>query len=330
MARRGRCRLGGFVNLAELRETLKRNALHLSKDLGQNFLVDVGFAAELARKAGAAPGTAAIEIGTGLGVLTRALAAQCDSVRSVEVDSGLVRVLTEESLLPANVELVHADARDVDFAAWLEARDRPTRVIANLPYSVATPLLRTFLDLRFELEDWSVMIQREVAERLEADCGDKEYGSFAVLHRLTADVDTVASLSPARFFPRPKVDSSFVRIWPRADSPVQPGELGRVERVARAAFSQRRKRVTNGLRRIAERTWPGEDKAGARALLEDLLGEVGIDPGLRPERIEPEAWLALSRQLDLVAPAADPRGAASEKASKGPGETEPREGNSDD
>lgn len=313
------------MNIGQLRDTLTRHGLHLSKDLGQNFLIDAAFARELARQAGAREGTRAIEIGTGLGVLTRALAAVCDEVRTVEIDSGLVRVLESEDLLPGNVELVHADAREIDFSAWLAESDKPTRIIANLPYSVATPLLRVFLDLREELEDWSVMIQREVAGRLVAHCGDREYGSLSVLHRLTADVDTIATLSPDRFFPRPRVESSFVRVWPRKDSGLASGELARVERVARAAFSQRRKRVTNGLRRIAERQWPGLDTAATRARLEELLQEVGIEPGLRPERIEPEAWLALSRRLDQEpAPVATPVDARKWPAR--PGEKEDRDG----
>ena len=219
-------------------------------------------------------------------------------MRTVEVDSGLVRVLREESLLPEGVELVHADAREVDWRGWLEEGDGPARVIANLPYSVATPLLRKLLDVRDRLEDWSVMLQSEVAERLVAECGTRAYGSLTVLHRLAADVEILATLAPGRFFPRPKVESSFVRVWPRAGGPLAPGELERVERLARAAFSQRRKRVTNGLRRVAERLWPEAAGAERRGLLEAVLREVGLDPGLRPERIEPEAWLALARRLD--------------------------------
>jgi 16S rRNA (adenine1518-N6/adenine1519-N6)-dimethyltransferase len=119
---------------------------------------------------------------------------------------------------------------------------------------------------------------------------------------LTTDVDVVASLSPARFFPRPKVESSFVRVWPNPRFELAEGDLARVERLARAAFSQRRKRVTNGLRRIAERQWPDRTAGEARAELEAVLCEVGIDPGLRPERIEPEAWLALARRLEAEAP----------------------------
>jgi len=286
------------MNLSRLRALLDEHGLRLSRELGQNFLIDAGLADELARKAGASAGDLIFEVGTGLGVLTRALAARADRVRTVEIDSGLVRVLRSESLLPDNVELIHADALEIDWRAWVDEATQPVRVIANLPYSVATPLLRRLLDLRDGLEDWSVMLQSEVAERLVADPGTKAYGSFTVLHRLVADVDTIAKVSPSHFFPRPKVQSSFVRIWPRATQDLGEGELVRVERLVRAAFSQRRKRVTNGLGRIAEKKWPELDKGARREKLEALLGAVGIDPGLRPERIEPAAWLALSREFD--------------------------------
>jgi 16S rRNA (adenine1518-N6/adenine1519-N6)-dimethyltransferase len=286
------------MNLSRLRELLDEHGLRLSKDLGQNFLIDTDLADELARLAGASPGDLVFEVGTGLGVLTRALAARADRVRSVEIDSGLVRVLEAESLLPDNVELIHGDAREIDWQAWIDESELPVRVIANLPYSVATPLLRSLLDLAEGLEDWSVMLQSEVAERLVAETGSRAYGSLTVLHRLVADVDLIATVSPDRFFPRPKVDSSFVRVCPRANGPLLPGELVRVERLVRAAFSQRRKRVTNGLDRIAGKRWPDHDKRARRERLESLLGSIGIDPGLRPERIEPEAWLAISRRFD--------------------------------
>jgi 16S rRNA (adenine1518-N6/adenine1519-N6)-dimethyltransferase len=281
-----------------LRALLDRHGLHLSRELGQNFLVDAELAGELARRAGAEAGDFVIEVGTGLGVLTRAIAARAARVRTVEVDAGLVRALHAEALLPENVELEHADAREVDFAGW--ARDAAAggatvRVIANLPYSVATPLLRNLLDLRALLADWSVMIQTEVAQRLVASTGDRAYASLTVLHRLAADVDVIARVGPDRFFPRPKVDSSFIRVWPRAKSPLEAGELEAVERLTRAAFAQRRKRITNSLARVAERTWPDLERSAQREALEDRLQSVGIDPGLRPERIEPEAWLELAR-----------------------------------
>lgn len=288
------------VTASQLRALLARHGLHLSRELGQNFLVDEALARELAERAGACAGCCVIEVGTGLGVLTRALAARADRVRTVEIDSGLVRVLEAEGLLPANVELVHADARAIDWAGWLAELTGPVRVIANLPYSVATPLLRVFLDHRDRLADWSVMIQREVALRLIASTGDEDYGSLSVLHRLTTDVEELMRLGPERFFPRPKVESSFVRVWPRRTPLLRPGELERLEPIVRAAFNQRRKVVTNGLARIAERRFPSLDKAAQRAELDAVLRRAGIDPRLRPERIEPEAWLALTRAFDAT------------------------------
>ena len=218
------------MNATRLRELLAAHGLHLSRDLGQNFLVDADFADELARRAGASAGDFVIEVGTGLGVLSRALAARAARVRTVEIDSGLVRVLEAEGLLPENVELVHADARRIDWDGWLAEAGRPVRVIANLPYSVATPLLRVFLDHRAVLSDWSVMIQSEVAARLGAATGERDYGSLSVLHRLAADVEPIARLGPERFFPQPKVESSFVRVWPRVTSPLGEGEPSRSRR----------------------------------------------------------------------------------------------------
>ena len=288
------------MNATRLRELLEANGLHLSRDLGQNFLVDADFAGELARRAGASAEDFVIEVGTGLGVLTRALAARVARVRTVEIDSGLVRVLEAERLLPANVELVHGDARRIDWAAWIAEAGRPVRVIANLPYSVATPLLREFLEHRAGLADWSVMIQSEVAARMKAETGERDYGSLSVLHRLTADVEVIAQLGPERFFPRPKVESSFVRVWPRRPGPLAEGELARVEQLARAAFGQRRKVITNGLARLAERRFAGLGKEAQREALESVLRTAGIDPRLRPERVEPEAWLALARAFGAV------------------------------
>jgi len=281
------------MGLREMRAVLDRHGLRLSRELGQNFLVEDQQAERLAERAGVREGDSVIEVGTGLGVLTRALAARAARVVTFEVDAGLVRALTAEALLPENVDLRHQDALEVDFRALAESLDAPVRLVANLPYSVATPLLRRMLDLRDVLADWSVMIQREVAERLAASPGSKAYGSLSVLHALTVDVETCAVLAPGAFFPPPKVESSFLRIWPRSTPGVAPGELAAVERVARAAFAQRRKTISNSLRGAGL----GAKAAGddARAHVEAALSEAGIDPGARAETVEPERFVALAR-----------------------------------
>jgi 16S rRNA (adenine1518-N6/adenine1519-N6)-dimethyltransferase len=167
-------------------------------------------------------------------------------------------------------------------------------LVANLPYSAATPLLRRLLDLRELLVDWSVMLQRELADRLVAPPATREYGSLTVLHRLVVDVSRELDLKPGCFFPVPAVESSFVRMFPRRDCPLSSDELRRVERVTRAVFNQRRKTILNGLR------GGGLPQSSDRAVLLVALGSVGIDPRERAEKLEPEQLLALSRALEAA------------------------------
>ena len=281
------------MKTGSVRDLLDRHGLRLSRDRGQNFLIDDRRGDQLAALAGVAAEDTVIEVGTGLGALTRGLAARAARVVTIEVDSGLVRVLRAESLLPANVELLHADARQLDWQALVRERavDGPVRVVANLPYSVATPLLRTLLDLREELVDWSITLQREVALRLSAEVGTREYGSLSVLHALTVDVHRAADLPPGSFFPSPKVQSSFLRVTPKPEiegrAAVDAGLLRAVERVARAAFNQRRKTIANALR-----GFDGFESVGGHS---SALERAGIDPGARAEQVSPERWLALGR-----------------------------------
>ena len=280
------------MSLRFVRDTLDRHGLRLRRDLGQNFLIEEGLADRLAQLSGVEAGDCVIEVGTGLGVLTRALARRAERVATIEIDSGLVSALRAEGLLPENVELMHADALEVDLGAL--ARDfgrRPVRVVANLPYSAASPLLRKLLDLRHDLADWSVMLQRELGARLVADSGSREYGSLTVLHRLVAHVSREMDLRPGCFFPAPKVDSSFLRVFPREDSPLEHGELPEVERVVRALFNQRRKTILNGLRGA------GLPASSDKDALLAALASVQVDARQRAEKLEPEVLLALARRL---------------------------------
>lgn len=276
------------MNAAGVRAVLARHRLLARRDLGQNFLVDDAMAARLVELAGVEAGETVIEIGAGLGTLTRALAARAARVVAIEIDAGLVRALRAERLLPDNVELLHADALSVDVAALAGG---PARLVGNLPYSVASPLLRHLLDLRGVLTDWSVMLQREVAARVLATEGSRDYGSLAVLHHLTTRIERCAELPPGLFHPTPRVRSSFLRITPLAAPRLEAGELAAVERIVRAAFSKRRKTLANALR--------GANLApeGAPRALEDLLRRLGIDPRARAESLAPERLLGLARAL---------------------------------
>ncbi|MBM4382687.1 MAG: ribosomal RNA small subunit methyltransferase A [Deltaproteobacteria bacterium] len=272
------------------RELLERHGLAASKELGQNFLCDEAQADKLVRLAEVGAGDAVLEIGTGLGILTRALAEQARAVTTIEIDAGLVRALRAESVLPANARLLHADALAVDLGAEiaaLAADGARVRVVANLPYSVATPLMRRFLDLAPRLAGWAVMIQREVALRIGAQPGSRDYGSFAVLHQLVARVRIGLALHPQCFYPAPGVTSSFVLLTPHAEYALRPGELERVERLVRAAFAHRRKTLVNSLRQSS-----GIDPVPVAA----WLARSGLDERTRAEALAPAQWLALARE----------------------------------
>jgi 16S rRNA (adenine1518-N6/adenine1519-N6)-dimethyltransferase len=275
------------VSAADVRATLARFGLAAHRARGQNFLVDPALAAKLVARAGVRPDETVLEIGTGLGLLTRALAARAARVVSLEVDAGLVRAVRSEGALPANVELHHADALEADLADLLGSRG-PARAVASLPYAVASPLLRRLLDLRGRLAGWGVLVQAEVANRLKAEPGSRDYGSLAVLHQLTVKVGPGMALSPRCFHPVPRVLSTFLTLTPLTDPLVAPGELPWVEELVRAAFRHRRKTIANSLRAALPRL-QGE-------VLLRVLHQQGIDPRARAESLAPGELLDLARR----------------------------------
>jgi 16S rRNA (adenine1518-N6/adenine1519-N6)-dimethyltransferase len=280
------------VSAAEVRALLARHGLRAQRSRGQNFLVDEPLADRLVELAGVEAGDGVIEIGTGLGVLTRALARRAARVATLEVDAGLVRALQAEQSLPAHVELLHADVLRSDLPALVARFDGPVRVVANLPYSISAPVLRRLLDLRERLAGWSVMLQREVARRILALPGTRDHGSLGVLHRLTVQVEPRLELPPACFYPVPRVRSTFLRITPLALPRLAPGELAGVEAFLRRAFGKRRKTLANALR------GPG---APPEAILR-ALDRAGVDRRARAEALSAERLLAVARALRAEEP----------------------------
>lgn len=280
---------------AAIRALLARHGLAAHRERGQNFLVDPALAAAIAETAAITAGDAVVEIGPGLGILTRALAARATRVAAIEIDAGLVRALRDEGGLPANVELLHADALAVDLDALAERLGPSVRVVANLPYSASAPILRRLLARRGRLRGWLVLVQREMALRLVARPGEPDYGSLAVLHALCVRLERVRDLPAACFEPVPKVTSTLVRATPLEAAPIAPGggpsdELRDVERVVRAAFGTRRKTLVNALR-------TGLEPPPAKEELHAALDRLGIDRHGRAEALAPEAFLALTRTL---------------------------------
>ena len=281
------------VSRGEVRAFLDRHGLRARVDLGQNFLVTPPVAERLADLAGVTPGSNVIEVGTGTGVLTAALAVRARRVVTLEVDAGLVRALHADAVLPDHVELLHQDVMTADLAGLARSFDGPVRLVSNLPYSVSGPAMRRFLDLRDVLEDWSVMLQRQVGQRLLATPGTRSYGSLSVLHGLVARSERLMDLSPGGFFPTPRVHSTFIRVVPLAEQPLAADELPKLERVVRAAFGNRRKTLFNALR--------GANLASP-ASLQSVLEALAIDPRARGETLSPQQFLALTRALADAGP----------------------------
>lgn len=269
-------------------EVLKRHGLATKKSLGQHFLVDdnvVGRILELAALSGE---ETVLEVGPGLGTLTVALCEKAAAVVAVERDAQLLPALAATTAECARLAVVRADAVAVEPEALSAPFGPPSALVANLPYAVAaTVVLRFFQELP-ELSSATVMVQSEVADRMGASPGSKQYGSYTVKLRLLAAPAGRFTVPRSCFLPPPRVDSAVLRLErrPLASDPV----LAAASRLADAAFAQRRKTVRNSLRSAL-----GCDPE----VLEEALGQAGIDGSLRAEMLEPERFLALAETFPL-------------------------------
>jgi 16S rRNA (adenine1518-N6/adenine1519-N6)-dimethyltransferase len=269
-------------NLPPLREVIRRHGLAAKKSLGQNFLLDLNLTARIARAGGALDGVTVVEIGPGPGGLTRALLVESAArVIAVERDARAIAALVEiAEHYPGRLTIVEGDALEFDAPAHL-AGGR-ARVIANLPYNIATALLIDWLTV----EPWPpwydalvLMFQREVAERIVAVSGGKAYGRLSVLAGWRCEAKIMFEVAPSAFVPRPKVTSAVVRLIPRA-APLSC-DAHALQRVTEAAFGQRRKMLRQSLKTL------GRDPL-------TLLEAAGIAPTARAEEIPVEGFVALA------------------------------------
>jgi 16S rRNA (adenine1518-N6/adenine1519-N6)-dimethyltransferase len=290
--------------LPPLRDTIRRHGLSAKKSLGQNFLLDLNLTARIARAGGPLEGITVVEIGPGPGGLTRALlAAGARHVIAIERDSRAIAALGEIAAhYPGRLTVVEGDALEMEWnraparfpqdetiaSLPVGGHDDAARIIANLPYNIATALLARWLGI----EPWPpwydslvLMFQREVAERIVAVPGAKQYGRLAVLAGWRTEAKIMFDVAPTAFVPRPKVTSSVVRLVPRA-SPL-PCSRTTLERVTAAAFGQRRKMLRQSLRSLGADPQP-------------ILAAAGIDPAARAEEISVGGFVALANALDAM------------------------------
>jgi 16S rRNA (adenine1518-N6/adenine1519-N6)-dimethyltransferase len=271
-------------DLPPLRDVIRRHQLSARKALGQNFLLDLNLTARIARAAGPLDGVTVVEVGPGPGGLTRALLAQgARQVIAIERDRRAIGALEEISArYPGRLTIIAADALTLDAAALNLPADGTVRIVANLPYNIATALAIGWLSV----EPWPpwfdalvLMFQREVAERLVAAVGTKSYGRLTVLAQWRTEPRILFDIAPSAFVPPPKVMSSLVRLVPRA-APLACARQA-LERVTEAAFGQRRKMLRQSLRSLSGDPLP-------------LLVAAGLEPTARAEEIPVDGFVVLA------------------------------------
>ena len=269
---------------------LERHGFRFSKSLGQNFLTAAWVPERIAAEADIAPGDGVLEVGPGVGCLTAELARRAEKVLSLELDERLRGVLAETLADHDNVSVVFSDAVKADLAALCREHlgERPWRVCANLPYNVTTPLLTAFLKAGC-FKSITVMVQKEVAQRLCARPGTGEYGAFTLLVQWFAEPELLFDVPPHCFVPQPKVTSAVVRLRRRSAPPAAVTDMDFFFAVVRAAFNQRRKTLPNAV------------AAGVRELtradVEAALVSLGLSPTVRGEALSLESFAALANAL---------------------------------
>lgn len=270
-----------------LRALAARHGIRPKRSLGQHFLIDPNLARAIAADVGVGPGDRVVEIGAGLGSLTRALAETGADVLAIEVDVTLLPALEESVAGVGRVRVLHADATD---RAWIQELGGDSWVLAaNLPYNVGTDLVLDVLQGGPTIARLAVMVQREVGDRLLAGPGDDAYGPASVRVALRATGELVRRVPPEVFWPRPTVESVVVRLERRA-RPAVSGDEARVLEVVDAGFAERRKTMRNALRRV------GAADADA------VLGAAGVDPAARAESLALEDFARIAVELSRAQP----------------------------
>ena len=271
-----------MLTATQIRDLARRYEVRPSKTLGQNFIIDANTIRRIIRLSQITTDDLVVEVGAGFGSLTLGLADAARSVVAVEFDSRLSQALQEVCVGLSNVEIVHADALGLDHSRLFGGSNH--RVIANLPYNIATPLVGGWLQDHPTVDDMVVMVQKEVGERLVASPGSKAYGSISVLVAYHCRGQVLGKIPRAVFWPPPAVESVLIRLTRRDQ--IMSVDQEHLMRVVRAAFAQRRKTVKNSLMSVFE----GEE-------VDSALNAAGVDPGVRGESLDLEAFVAIAEAL---------------------------------
>ncbi len=278
-----------LTDVGYLRDLLERHGFRFSKKLGQNFLINPSVCPRMAQACGIGADGGVLEIGPGVGVLTRELARQAGQVVAVELDDRLPPVLAETLAGQDNVSFVWGDCMKLDLHALIKEKfgDRPVAVCANLPYYITSPIIMMLLESRLPVENITVMVQKEAAQRLCAAPGTREAGAVTLAVQYYAEAETLFSVSRGSFMPAPNVDSAVIRLTRRKTPPCEVTDEAVLFRLIRAGFNQRRKTLLNSL------TGAGYSKERLSA----AFAAAGISPTARAEQLTLPEWAGLANAL---------------------------------
>ena len=266
---------------------IKAHDFSFKKRFGQNFLIDSHVLDKIIRGAEIGKEDAVLEIGPGIGTLTQALCEAAGEVTAVEIDRDLIPILEKTLAAYDNVRIINEDILKLDLSAISE---KPLKVVANLPYYITTPIIMGLFESGAPLLSITVMVQKEVADRMQAAPGGKDYGALSLAVQYYAEAEIIANVPPNCFIPRPGVGSAVIRLTKHTAPPVQPKDEKFMFRLIRAAFAQRRKTLVNTLRNDSALSY-------SREQLEAVLAAMGLPAAVRGERLSLAEFAELSDRL---------------------------------
>lgn len=270
-------------------EVLQRHNFTFQKKYGQNFLIDMNVLERVIGAARIREEDCVLEIGPGIGTMTQLLAERAGKVIAVEIDNNLIPIL-EETLSPyVNVKIINEDILKLDIKELVreQGEGRPVKVVANLPYYITTPIVMGLLEGGAPLESITVMVQKEVADRMQAGPGSKDYGALSLAVQYYAKPYIAANVPPNCFMPRPNVGSAVIRLTRHQEPPVQVKDPGLMFRIIRASFNQRRKTLQNGLNNSPEVPFSKE-------IIGTAIESLGLPPAVRGEALTLEQFAGIS------------------------------------
>lgn len=274
-------------------EIIQKYGFTFQKKYGQNFLIDTHVLDKIITAAGVTKDDCVLEVGPGIGTMTQYLAEHAGRVAAVEIDRGLIPILEETLADCDNVTVINADILKVDIKQMaLEYNEgRPIKVVANLPYYITTPIIMGLFEQDVPIDNITVMVQKEVAERMQVGPGSKNYGALSLAVQYYAKPYLVANVPPNCFIPRPNVGSAVIRLTRYQKPPVSVNDPKLMFRLIRASFNQRRKTLLNGLNNSQELTFSKEQ-------IQSAIGQLGVSAAVRGEALTLDQFARLSDLLE--------------------------------